>query len=73
MALPPPSQGSTALVTGASAGIGIGIARAAVDGAERGKRVVVPGLMNRAGALTGQHSPRMLALPLVKRVWRSAT
>ena len=49
------------------------VARAALDGAERGKRVVVPGLMNRAGALTGQHSPRMLALPLVKRVWRSAT
>ena len=49
------------------------VARAAVDGAERGKRVVVPGLMNRAGALTGQHSPRMLALPLVKRVWGSAT
>jgi short-subunit dehydrogenase len=49
------------------------VARAAVDGAERGKRVVVPGGMNRAGALTGQHAPRMLALPLVKRLWRSGT
>ena len=49
------------------------VARAAVDGAERGKRVVVPGLMNRAGALTGQHTPRVLALPLVKRIWRAGT
>lgn len=46
------------------------LARAAVEGAEKGKRVVIPGLLNRAGALTGQHSPRMLALPLVKRAWR---
>ena len=50
------------------------VARAAVAGADRGKRVVVPGgLMNRAGALTGQHAPRMVALPLVKRLWRSNT
>ena len=34
-----------------------------------GKRVVVPGLLNRAGALTGQHAPRELALPLAKRLW----
>ena len=46
------------------------VAKAAVDGAENGKRVVVPGLINRAGALTGQHTPRMLALPIVKRIWR---
>ena len=37
---------------------------------EGGKRVVVPGLLNRASALTGQHSPRMLVLPLAERVWR---
>lgn len=49
------------------------VARAAVEGAERGKRVVVPGLLNRAGAFGGQHSPRVLALPIVKRVWGSAT
>ena len=48
------------------------LAKAAVDAADRGKRVVIPGLLNRAGALTGQHSPRMLALPLVRRVWRRA-
>jgi hypothetical protein len=34
--------------------------------------VVVPGLLNRAGALTGQHAPRMLALPIVKRIWKQA-
>ena len=50
------------------------VAGDAIRGAERGKRVVVPGgLMNRAGALTGQHSPRMIALPLMKRIWRSST
>jgi short-subunit dehydrogenase len=49
------------------------VARAAVDGADAGKRVVVPGLLNRVGGLTGQHSPRVLALPFAKRLWRQAT
>jgi short-subunit dehydrogenase len=49
------------------------VARAAVDGADNGKRVVVPGLINRVGGLTGQHSPRMVALPFAKRLWRRAT
>jgi short-subunit dehydrogenase len=48
------------------------IARAAVDAADQGRRVVVPGVVNRAGALTGQHTPRMLALPIMKRIWRRA-
>ena len=37
-----------------------------VSGAERGKRVVVPGPLNRAAAVAGQHAPRALALPLVQ-------
>jgi short-subunit dehydrogenase len=48
------------------------VAKAAVEGAEKGKRVVVPGLLNRAGALGGQHAPRALILPLAKRVWGRA-
>jgi short-subunit dehydrogenase len=48
------------------------VARAAVEGAEHGRRVVVPGLLNRAGAISGQHAPRALALPLVKRIWSRA-
>lgn len=48
------------------------VARDAVEGAEKGSRVVVPGLMNRAGALLGQHSPRTLVLPLAKQAWRQA-
>jgi short-subunit dehydrogenase len=48
------------------------VAKAAVDAAEQGRRVVVPGLLNRAGAVTGQHTPRMLALPIMKRIWRQA-
>jgi uncharacterized protein len=46
------------------------VAKAAIDAAENGKRSIVPGLVNRAGALTGQHTPRMLALPIAKRLWR---
>jgi uncharacterized protein len=48
------------------------VAREAVEGADKGKRVVVPGLLNRAGAISGQHSPRAVVLPLAKRVWRRA-
>ena len=48
------------------------VARAAIEGAEHGRRVVVPGLLNRAGAISGQHAPRALALPLVKRIWSRA-
>lgn len=45
------------------------VARDAVSGADRNKRVVVPGSLNRAGAIVGQHSPRALALPIMKRIW----
>jgi uncharacterized protein len=48
------------------------VAKAAVEGAENGKRVVVPGLINRATALSGQHTPRAVILPLAKRLWRQA-
>jgi short-subunit dehydrogenase len=48
------------------------VAKAAVDAADKGKRAIVPGLLNRAGAITGQHTPRTLVLPLAKRVWRQA-
>ena len=41
------------------------VAKQAVDGLAKGKRVVVPGLFNRAGAIGGQHVPRSLMLPLV--------
>jgi hypothetical protein len=47
------------------------IARQAVDGAKHDKRVVVPGMLNRATALAGQHSPRAIALPLISRIWRN--
>ena len=45
------------------------VADAAVEGAEKGRRVVVPGLLNRAGALSGQHGPRSLVLPLARRAY----
>jgi short-subunit dehydrogenase len=49
------------------------VARQAIEGVEAGKRVVVPGLLNRASALGGQHSPRMIMLPLAERIWRRGT
>ena len=48
------------------------VAKEAIDGLEHGKRVVTPGLLNRAGAFGGQHMPRALALPLINRARRLA-
>ena len=44
-------------------------ARAAVKGLERGKRVVVPGVGNRIGALAGQHAPRSALLAATRRFY----
>lgn len=50
------------------------VALEAVEGAAHDKRVVIPGtVLNRATALVGQHSPRSVALPLIQRIWGSAT
>jgi uncharacterized protein len=48
------------------------VAREAAEGLAKGKRVVVPGLLNRAGVLGGQHVPRVLVLPIANRVRRAA-
>jgi short-subunit dehydrogenase len=45
------------------------IAREAVDGAESGKRAIVPGRFNQAGSIFGRHTPRALSLPVTKRLW----
>ena len=45
------------------------VAEAAVNGLERGSRVVVPGPLNRITATAGRHSPRGLTLPLMRRLW----
>jgi uncharacterized protein len=44
------------------------VAEAAIRGLERGRRVVVPGTLNRAGAIGGQHVPRSLLLRLGNKV-----
>jgi short-subunit dehydrogenase len=44
-------------------------ARAAVNGMERGKRVVVPGVGNRVGTLAGQHAPRSVLLAAARRFY----
>jgi short-subunit dehydrogenase len=48
------------------------VARAGIKGLERGKRVVIPGALNRAGAVGGQHAPRSLVLRLTSRVHPAA-
>jgi short-subunit dehydrogenase len=48
------------------------VAEAAIEAAEGGRRAVVPGLLNRAGSLLGRHSPRTVALPLSRRLWKAA-
>jgi short-subunit dehydrogenase len=45
------------------------VAEAGVKGLERGRRVVVPGVVNRAGALGGQHVPRGLLLKVAGKVY----
>jgi short-subunit dehydrogenase len=44
-------------------------ARTAVDGMERGKRVVIPGPATRATALLGSMSPRWLTLEALRRFY----
>jgi short-subunit dehydrogenase len=45
------------------------VARDALEAVERGDRVTVPGTGNQIAALWGQHLPRFLLLPLVRRLW----
>ena len=45
------------------------VAEQGVQGLERGRRVVVPGRINAATALGGQHAPRGLLLGLANRFY----
>jgi short-subunit dehydrogenase len=45
------------------------VARDAVKALENGDRITVPGPHNQLAALWGQHLPRSVLLPLVKRLW----
>ena len=45
------------------------VARAGIEGLEKGQRVIVPGVVNRLGAFSGHYMPRALLLPLVRRLW----
>jgi len=45
------------------------VARDAINALDSGDRITVPGASNQLAALWGQHLPRSILLPLVKRVW----
>jgi short-subunit dehydrogenase len=49
------------------------VAKVAIEGAERGKRVVNVGMVSRVTAIVGQHSPRFITLPVVDRLWTKGT
>lgn len=44
------------------------VAEQGIRGLEKNRRVVVPGLLNRGGALAGQHAPRGVLLKLASRI-----
>jgi len=48
------------------------VAKAAIEGADKSKRVVIPGIGNRASAMFGQHGPRWLVLGPAATVYRRA-
>jgi short-subunit dehydrogenase len=43
------------------------VARAAIEGLERGRAVVIPGIPNRIAACLGYMTPREILLPIVAR------
>jgi uncharacterized protein len=43
------------------------VATAAVDGLDRGRAVVIPGVANHLGALGGRFAPRSVLLPIIAR------
>jgi short-subunit dehydrogenase len=45
------------------------VARAAVEGLDKGKRVVIPGAFNQVGAISGRMTPRSLLVPFLRRVY----
>jgi short-subunit dehydrogenase len=45
------------------------VAKTAVEGMDKGRRVVVPGLANRLGTAFGYYSPKSVALPLLNRFY----
>ena len=48
------------------------VARAGVDGLDRGAGVVIPGVANRATAVVARHTPRRLLMPLLARLHPSS-
>jgi short-subunit dehydrogenase len=46
------------------------VARAGIEGADKGRRVVIPGIGNRVQATFGQHSPRSIMLGPVAGMYR---
>src|SRR3954453_1333110 len=45
------------------------VARTAVEGMAKGRRLVVPGLANKLGTVAGHYTPRSVALPLLDKFY----
>ena len=48
------------------------VAKAAIEGADKGHRLVIPGVSNRCMATLGQHAPRGLVLGPMASAYRRA-
>jgi short-subunit dehydrogenase len=48
------------------------VAKAGIEGADKGKRVVIPGIANRATAMAGHYSPRSIVLGPFASAYRRA-
>lgn len=46
------------------------VARQGIDGLEKGRRVVVPGLAWKVATISGRYTPRAALLPVMNRFWR---
>jgi short-subunit dehydrogenase len=46
------------------------VAKAGIEGADKGKRVVIPGIGNRASAMFGQYGPRTIVLGPMANAYR---
>jgi short-subunit dehydrogenase len=46
------------------------VAQSAIAGAEKGKRVVIPGVALRAASVAAHHAPRAVLLRTLGPIWR---
>ena len=46
------------------------MAKQAIEGLEKGRRVVVPGFAWKVATISGRYTPRAALLPMMNKFWR---